>query len=415
MGKTYNGIINLEDILQDLTMDMVMEHYGIEVHGSKINCPLPNHGGADSTPSFSIKDEHFYKCFGCGRSGSPLNFIMDMEELGYLEAVKIAGQITGKEPIFSASYKELTKSSESSELLDWLNDYFTKHNYGSENWKKLNDYLDVRGIKRETAKAEGIGYSDGEYEEVLLYKAVEIKYIKSRNSVEDIQPLIDLGVLRVVDGTDVVATLKDCITFPIYKDGVITGFEARNLNEDVIKKYGKYNKSACKFKLWNSDIIRDGNYKEVYVFEGVFDCLTAIQCGYPNSTALLGVNAMTGKEKEVLLKADKIFLHFDDDETGRTKALDVAEELGYKAYIVEHPRIDGGVKDLIGAGGRVKDLNGPFVSCLNTYLNGISKEDAEMLNINSFEALSEEEAFKKAVSDVRKNLNKRTYGIEVES
>ena len=389
MGKTFynNNVKNIDLIMGALTINMLMEHYGIKVHGSKINCPLPNHGGADSTPSFSIKDEHFYQCFGCGSSGSSLNFIMDFEEVGYLESVQIASEITGIEPIFSALYKEQSKSSESNKLMEWLNNkYFTKHDYGNENWKKLNDYSESRGIKRETASAYGIGYSDGEYEEILLDNAVEYKVIKSRNSIEDVQPLVDLGLLRIVDGTDVVATLKDCITFPIYKDGVIVGFEGRNLNEDVIKKYGKYNKSACKFKLFNSDVVDD----VVFIYEGVFDCLTAIQCGeHTNSLALLGVNALGEQEKAVLLKAGKIFLHFDDDETGQRRALEIAEELGYKAHIVEP----------IGVGGEIKDLNGLFTSVYNTYSASMSEEDA----------------FNKTVNDVRKNLNKRTFGTEVES
>jgi len=367
MAKKQNnrGIINLKDIESKLTMDSVLEWYDIKHSGNRMVCPFPDHD--EETGSFFLftgdDGKEYYKCHGCNRGGSPLKFIMHYENVSFHKAVDVASKIVDIEPIYSKVMSGYVKNTAIEDLLEWLNDnYFCK----ADNWITTEtkstpfiDYLNKRKIDRDVAFEYRVGFSDGEYEEILIQKAIEFKVIPKAECVEDVRPLINAGLLFNPNGTDdIVASIRNAVVFPIIVEGKIKGFIYRNTDEDK----AKYIKTT-NYGLFNVDEITEG--EPVILVEGTMDALSIISDF--NIVALLGVNALTSREKSALLKANRVYILFDDDNSGREGALRVAEELGYKGLICKP----------LGA----KDINNFLTESYKGNLpkreDGFSKDEAE--------------------------------------
>ena len=134
--------------------DVVSEYVTLKKRGRNFFglCPFHN----EKTPSFSINiDKQIYKCFGCGKGGGTINFIMDVEKLDFLDAVKFLGEKYNI-PI------ELEHNSKSSN--DLFNQLYAMHDYAKSYYQKnMNDkvrtLLNDRNINDDSIKTFEIGLS----------------------------------------------------------------------------------------------------------------------------------------------------------------------------------------------------------------------------------------------------------------
>ena len=142
--------------------DVVSEYVTLKKRGRNFFglCPFHN----EKTPSFSINiDKQIYKCFGCGKGGGTINFIMDVEKLDFLDAVKFLGEKYNI-PI------ELEHNSKSSN--DLFNQLYAMHDYAKSYYQKnMNDkvrtLLNDRNINDDSIKTFEIGLSTQNYDELL--------------------------------------------------------------------------------------------------------------------------------------------------------------------------------------------------------------------------------------------------------
>lgn len=421
MAKNYNrGIKNLDTIkqaLDEIGLDEVLKRYGIDTEGKNAIC-CPFH--EETTPSFKIYDDRKrWTCFGqCSTGGDGFRFIQLKEDGDFYKAAQVASEITGI-PLEANESAEAQFKMNATEQLNaklnfhWFNRYTTYHYVEGDDYTntqfrrnlfKFREELKRRCITEKTMMDYSIGYvgcsseddSDDGYENFVFDEGKKLGLTSETDETRDYSKLVEVGLIKerskVENGEEVKyyeATLQDCLIFPIYENNKLVGFEGRNLNEFLVDKGIKYNKSATKFFLFNSDVVDEYEDEDVHLFEGIFDCLTAIQCGFPNSIGLLGVNALGSEEKAVLSRVKgKIYIHMDSDETGQKRADELLQELGHKAYKVEHIKF----KD-------EKDLNGILT---NKYRDYLSKMDEE----------NEDEAYIQAISYIKRSLDIKIFGEE---
>ena len=125
-------------------------------------CPLPGH--SEKTPSFTVNESgQFFKCFGCGRGGDVITFVMTMENLDYVGAVRYLAENAGMPMPEDKRDDERRRQDKNTRdrLLSLMKDtaLFYVHNLRDERAKPHNDYIAYRRIDRKTVTAFGIGAS----------------------------------------------------------------------------------------------------------------------------------------------------------------------------------------------------------------------------------------------------------------
>jgi len=279
-------------------------------------CPFHN----EKTPSFSVRPEQgMYYCFGCHKGGSLFNFIMEIEGLSFIEAVRFAAEKSG------VILPENSEESED-ELIqrDSLKDLY-KRVAGSFHFILLNNdqaaasrqYLADRGIHEETIIQFHLGYAPDDPK--WLYS-----FLKSRNYSDDF--LVSSGLFS--KKYPQWSLFSDRLMFPIFSNqGDIIAFSGRTMKKDSqTPKYINspdttlYNKSRLLYGLWQS---REGlrKSKEFYLCEGNVDVLALHQAGYTTGMAPLGT-AFTDDQAKLLKRySDKGNIIFDSDPAGRAATL----------------------------------------------------------------------------------------------
>ncbi|MBI4066420.1 DNA primase [Candidatus Gottesmanbacteria bacterium] len=312
----------------------------------KALCPFHN----EKTPSFIVSPEReSWKCFGCGKGGSVIDFVMEYEHVDFVEALETLAEKAGiklerrhpdtpeaklKEKIFAANH--LT-----SEFYHFL---LTKHAVG----EKARIYLKTRGVTDKTIKTFSLGYSPNSWDGLL-------KYLKKKGYDEAILDQAGLIVPSRRGGYDrfrgrVMFTLKD-------HRGNIVGFSGRLLDpeakdppslkasEGQAPKYINTSETLVYSKsnvLYGLDVTKSAIQKEgeAIVMEGEFDVISSFQAGVANAVAIKG-SALTEGHVNLLRRfADRLTLALDSDPAGDAAArrgIEIADRAGLDLRIAVMP------------------------------------------------------------------------------
>ncbi|QEN07554.1 DNA primase [Oceanispirochaeta crateris] len=284
-------------------------------------CPFHN----EKTPSFSVRPEQgMYYCFGCHKGGSLFNFIMEIEGLSFIEAIRFAADKAG------VILPEQSDESEEDVIQrNSLKDLY-KRVCGSFHYILMNNdqaaatrqYLTRRGIHEETILKFQLGYAPSDPN--WLYG-----FLKDRNYSEDF--LASSGLFSKKNSRW--PLFYDRLMFPIYSNqGEVIAFSGRTMNNDPKSpKYinspetALYNKSRLLYGLWQSrEELR--KTKEFYLCEGNVDVVALHQAGIKTAVAPLGT-AFTQEQSRLLKRySERGYILFDGDAAGRAAT--------YKAGIV---------------------------------------------------------------------------------
>ena len=266
-------------------LSIVSEYSALKKKGDRYwgCCPFHN----EKTPSFSVRPEQgMYYCFGCHKGGSLFNFIMEIEGLSFIEAVRFAAEKTGV--ILPENSNE---TEEEVVQRDSLKDLY-KRVAGSFHYILMNNdqasttrqYLADRGIHEETIVKFQLGYAPDDPK--WLHG-----FLKSRNYSEDFLAASGLFSRKYPQWS----LFSNRLMFPIYSNqGEIVAFSGRTMGSDPkAPKYINspdtplYNKSKLLYGLWQS---REGMRKtrEFYLCEGNVDVLALHQAGISTGVAPLG-------------------------------------------------------------------------------------------------------------------------------
>ncbi len=257
-------------------------------------CPFHN----EKTPSFIVTPaKNICKCFGCGGGGDSISFIMKMENLSYLDALRFLAKKFG----ITVVEKELTpeekeQQSVRDKMLDanqWLQDYFEKTMRETQEGRSVGyQYFVHRGLREDIIKKFHLGYSPADYQaytNAALAEGIKLEH------------LVALGA-TVNTGTRTYDKYAGRVMFPIHSiSGKVVGFGARTLKADKnVAKYFNppesevYNKSENLYGIFyaRQAIIKK---QKCYVVEGYADVISMHQAGVENIVAPCGTALTTGQ------------------------------------------------------------------------------------------------------------------------
>ena len=310
-------------------VEIVGRYVQLKKGGANFMGLCPFHG--EKSPSFSVSPvKQFYHCFGCGKNGNAISFLMDHAGMSFVEAVKDLAQQYGLQvPEDDASPQDRARAAEQREKQVTLSDVLEKA--GSAYKKQLKksskavDYLKGRGLSGEVAKLYGLGYApEGwrslasvfpNYEEPLLVES-------------------GLVILNAEEGQDDKRydRFRDRIMFPIRNvKGEYIGFGGRVLGDEKPKYLNSpetpvFSKGRELYGLFEArNALRDQGY--VLVTEGYMDVVALAQLGFPNVVATLGTACTAEHVQKLFRFTDSVVFSFDGDAAGRRaarKALDGA-------------------------------------------------------------------------------------------
>lgn len=301
------------------------------------NCPF--HG--EKTASFSVNPKGFYYCFGCQKKGSAFNFVMEMENVAFAEAVRIIADKQGvKLPAPTAvsaadeeKYQAQARAAEVRkkeavgvvQLNAWALEFWENHlKENNSDAKTARDYLESRGITDETRQTFRLGFAPNSWDALMSYlkeqgadeQAIETSGLVSKNDEKK----------RVYDRFRgrVIFPVLDVAGKPIaFGARILSKGEPKYLNSPETAAYTKGDNLYGLFQ--NAAEIR--RRKFAILVEGYLDLLTPFQNGVRTCVASLGT-ALTGNQAKLLKRfCQKVVINYDGDKAGIKAAKRAVEVL----------------------------------------------------------------------------------------
>ena len=279
----------------------------------------------EKSPSFTVSPaKQFYHCFGCGKHGDAIGFLMEHTGMSFVEAVKDLAQHYGLQvPEDEASPQDRARAAEQRQKQATLGDVLEK---AGEAWRKqlrnsprAIDYLKGRGLSGEIAKAFGLGYAPEGWRTLA---SVFPNY--------DDPLLVESGLVIASEGEDGgegkrYDRFRDRIMFPIRNvKGECIGFGGRVLGDEKPKYLNSpetpvFSKGHELYGLFEArNAIRDAGY--VLVTEGYMDVVALAQLGFPHAVATLGTACTPDHVQKLFRFTDSVVFSFDGDAAGRRAA-----------------------------------------------------------------------------------------------
>ena len=287
-------------------------------------CPFHS----EKSPSFSVSPtKQFYHCFGCGKNGNAIGFLMDHAGMNFVEAVKdLAGQYAMQVPEEDASPQDRARAAQQREKQATLTDVLEKAGEAYRKHLKTSpravEYLKGRGLSGEIARQFGLGYAPEGWRSLA---SVFPNY--------DDPLLVESGLVILNEDEDKrYDRFRDRVMFPIRNvKGECIGFGGRVLGDGTPKYLNSpetpvFSKGRELYGLFEArNALREHGF--VLVTEGYMDVVALAQLGFPNAVATLGTACTPDHVQKLFRFTDSVVFSFDGDEAGRRaarKALDGA-------------------------------------------------------------------------------------------
>ena len=301
-------------------------------------CPFHN----EKTPSFTVSPaKEIYKCFGCGRSGNSISFLMEAEKYSYVEALRwLAAKynVEIEETETSPEYKQQQQVADSLYIINnFAQQYFTNALINTEEGQDIAlSYLKERGFREEIINKFQLGYNP-EARDGFTKAALAAQY--------NPEYLQKTGLVNVRDG-NTYDNYRGRIIFPIHnQSGKVLGFGARLIkNNDKAPKYinSPENEIYVKSKiLYGSYFARQAIDKadECLLVEGYTDVVSLHQAGIENVVASGGTSLTPDQLRLIKKYTNNLTIIYDGDSAGikaALRGLDLAleESLNVKLVLI---------------------------------------------------------------------------------
>ena len=310
-------------------VEIVGRYVQLKKGGANFMGLCPFHG--EKSPSFSVSPtKQFYHCFGCGKNGNAISFLMDHAGMSFVEAVTDLAQQYGLQvPEEDATPQDRARAAEQRQKQHTLNDVLEKacdaYKRGLKESPKAIDYLKGRGLSGQVAKQFGIGYAPEGWRSLASVFP---------NYNEPLLVESGLVILNIEDGEDEKRydRFRDRVMFPIRNiKGECIGFGGRVLGDEKPKYLNSpetpvFSKGRELYGLFEArNALRDEGY--ALVTEGYMDVVALAQLGFSNAVATLGTACTADHLQKLFRFTDSVVFSFDGDAAGRRaarKALDGA-------------------------------------------------------------------------------------------
>ena len=313
------------DRILDLTQveDVIGDFVTLKRAGAtyKACCPFHN----EKTPSFVVSpSKGIYKCFGCGKSGTAVGFVMEHESMTYVEALRYLAKKYNVEIVESeVSAEEIAKRQRSESLLlvsEFAGKFFVDSMKTQEGQVIGYQYFRSRGLTDETIVKYGLGWAPAQSRTAFADAARALGYKE--------EYLLDTGLCKQYDDGRVVDTFHDRVMFPIHStSGRVIAFGGRTLKSDKnIPKYVNsketeiYVKSRSLYGIYFAKNEMSRQDKCILV-EGYLDVLSMHQLGITNVVASSGTSLTVEQIRLIRKFTENVTIIYDGDGAGIKAAL----------------------------------------------------------------------------------------------
>lgn len=294
-------------------------------------CPFHS----EKTPSFSVSPgKQIYHCFGCGKGGGVINFIMEVENLSFPEAVAFLAKRAGMPMPEDSNDRESKKRAR----MLALNKEAARFFYGQLSTSAgaaACDYMRQRQLSPATARRFGLGFAPDSWNS--LTDAMKEK------GFTDFE-LADAGLVRRGKSGGVYDTLRNRLMFPVIDvRGDVIGFSGRILGEGEPKYMNSpetlvFNKSRNLFAL---NLAKKSKCGYIILSEGNIDVASLHQAGFDSAVASLGTSLTPEQARLISRYTDQVIIAYDNDGAGikaAQRAIGILEKLDLKVKVL---RLEG--------------------------------------------------------------------------
>ncbi len=297
--------------------DVVGEFVPLKKRGANFlgNCPFHN----EKTPSFTVSpSKGIYKCFGCGKAGNSINFIMEHEHYSYPEALRFLARkynIDIEEQELSTEQKEAANELESLYIVsNYAANYFKKQLHETDEGKAIGlSYFLERGFREDIIEKFQLGYNPNawsDFTETAEKEGYKLSYLEKTG-------------LTIIKGDKKIDRFKGRVIFPIHNlSGRVLGFGGRILKtEEKAAKYVNspeseiYNKSKVLYGIYTAKkaITQEDT---CYLVEGYTDVISLYQAGVENVVASSGTSLTEGQIRLIKRFTENVTILYDGDAAG---------------------------------------------------------------------------------------------------
>lgn len=315
--ETVNRILDAAQIV-----DVVGDFVTLKKRGANHIACCPFHN--EKTPSFSVSpSKGIFKCFGCGKSGTAVGFVMEHENMSYTEALKYLAKKYHIEVVEKEETAEEIAQRQRHESLLLVSEYAGKFFQDSlqtqEGQAIAYQYFRSRGLEDETIRKYGLGWAP-------LSRTALSDSARAAGYKEDF--LTETGLSIKYDDGRLVDRFYDRVIFPIHSiSGRVIAFGGRTLRSDKsVAKYVNspeteiYVKSRSLYGIWfaKNEISRKD---KCILVEGYLDVLSMHQLGLKNVVASSGTSLTVDQIRMIRKFTDNITIIYDGDGAGIKAAL----------------------------------------------------------------------------------------------
>lgn len=318
-------------------VDVVAGYVTLERRGGSFWACCPFHH--EKTPSFAINEaDQFYHCFGCGESGDVIKFVQSMENIEFMDAVKMLAEranLTVPQTGFDTQ-KTAELKRKKDEVLKILNDcaHFYLGNLNSGKADKFNEYILKRQIPASVVRKFGLGAS-------LNFNDLP-KYLLSKGYSP--QDMLESGAVSEADGR-LIDSQGDRLIFPIINAmNEVIAFGGRKIEKVNFGKYKNtrdtivFNKSKS---LYNINLLKKlkktQTISNVIMVEGYMDTISLYKAGFTNVVASMGTSLTQDQARLLKRYSDNVLISYDGDAAGQKandRGLDIFKSNGLNVKVV---------------------------------------------------------------------------------
>ena len=337
MGKAGETVAFPERFLQELAdrndiVEVVSAYVPLTKRsGANLFGLCPFH--SEKTPSFSVSpDKQIYHCFGCGKGGSVINFIMEIENLSFPDAVEFLARRVGMEVPDDG---DKTQRERRGRLLE-LNREAARFFYAAltaPGGKAAQDYILRREITPAAVKNFGLGFAPDSF-----YALTDAMHDKGYQDFE----LIDAGLANAnKNGKGVHDVFRNRLMFPVIDvRGNVIGFSGRILGDGEPKYLNSretpvFSKSRNLFAL---NLAKKSKNGYILLTEGNIDVVSLHQAGFDSAVASLGTSLTPEQARLISRYTGEVVIAYDNDGAGQKaaqRAIGILEPLDLKVKVLQ--------------------------------------------------------------------------------
>lgn len=317
---------------------VISEYVQLTPRGGRLWGHCPFH--TDKTPSFSVSpDKQLFHCFSCKAGGSVIQFIMQADNLSYIDAVRRLAERAGMEMPDEIDDRRLMEQKRLRERIYEANReaalFYYKALFSPEG-AGAQRYLANRGVNADTAKKFGLGFSPDGFD--TLYS-----YLAEKGFSREVLIKAGLAVPGRKDPDKTYDFFRGRLMFPVINVmGKVVAFGGRTMGSDEPKYINTgdtpvYNKRENIYAL---NLMKGKKLDDLVIVEGYMDVISLHQHGIDNAVASLGT-ALTSQQAKLIKRfVQKVYYAYDGDEAGQKamlRGIDILREADIEPRVIVLP------------------------------------------------------------------------------